>query len=138
MSKNSRRKLSEDVRDKSASLTQTQQQQKEENSLEPRSPIPVVNTTIQGWPVTLHKYKGHTMLTFVSAEPPDQAKFMAAYGSQDPDFVFGLIRQLANVTPRIRRSSSVYRYEGEPPDVETIKFALDALAGMEPRDTLDV
>ena len=125
MSKNSHRKLSEDVRDEIASHEPT------------RFQVPHVNTTIQGWPVTLHKNKGHTMLIFASpATEASEAKFMAAYGSQNPDFVFGLIRQLANVSPQTRRLS-IHRYEGEPPDVKSLKFATAALEGMSPRDPLD-
>ena len=88
-----------------------------------------VETTIQGWPVTLLKYKGRTHFTFTPtgrAGEISEAQFLAAFGSEDPEFVWGLVSQLANVGA----------HSGSP-DVEGLKFALAAVSGMAPRDPLD-
>ena len=88
-----------------------------------------VETTIQGWPVTLLKYKGRTHFTFTPtgrAGEISEAQFLAAFGSEDPEFVWGLVSQLANVGAH-----------SESPDVEGLKFALAAVSGMAPRDPLD-
>ena len=74
---------------------------------------PCIETTIQGWPVTLLKFRGQTSFTFAPTGSPGEisdAQFLAAYGSKKPEFVFGLISQLANVGPR-----------SESPDVEGLK-----------------
>ena len=88
-----------------------------------------VETAIQGWPVTLLKYKGRTHFTFTPtgrAGEISEAQFLAAFGSEDPEFVWGLVSQLANVSP----------HSGSP-DVEGLKFALAAVSGMAPRDPLE-
>jgi hypothetical protein len=88
-----------------------------------------VETTIRGWPVTLLKYKGRTDFTFMPtgrAGEISEAQFLAAFGSEDPEFVWELLHQLANVGPH-----------SESPDVEGLKFALAAVSGMAPRDPLD-
>ena len=88
-----------------------------------------VETTIQGWPVTLVKYKGRAQFTFTPtgrAGEISEAQFLAAFGSEDPEFVWGLVTQLANVGAH-----------SKSPDVEGLKFALAAVSGMAPRDPLD-
>lgn len=89
-----------------------------------------VQTTIQGVKVTLMKLDDQTTtFTFTfTGEPGEitQEQFMAAYGSQDPDFVFGLIWQLANATS-----------QGGYPDADRFKFALSAVRGMKPRDPIE-
>jgi hypothetical protein len=90
-----------------------------------------VQTTIQGWPVTLLKCNGRTyfhvhVYAHQMAEQISEAQFMAAYGSKDPEFVWELIRQLANVGPH-----------SKSPDVEGLKFALATVEGMAPRDPLE-
>ena len=79
--------------------------------------------------MTLLKYKGRTDFTFMPtgrAGEISEAQFLAAYGSEDPEFVWALVSQLANVGPH-----------SEFPDVESLKFALAAVSGMAPRDPLD-
>jgi hypothetical protein len=81
-----------------------------------------VQTTTQGVKVVLLKDDQTTTFTFTFTGQPGeitQEEFMAAYGSQDPDFVYGLIRQLANATS-----------QGGYPDVDRFKFALSAVRGM--------
>jgi hypothetical protein len=85
-----------------------------------------VETTIQGRRVTIVKHKNKTYFTFWSSEDTSEANFMAAYGSQDPDFVYGLLRQLANVG-----SDSPF------PDDDGFKFALSAVRGLAPRDAVE-
>jgi hypothetical protein len=79
--------------------------------------------------VTFLKYKGRTHFTFTPtgrAGEISEAQFLAAFGSKDPEFVWGLVSQLANVGAH-----------SESPDVEGLKFALAAVSGMAPRDPLD-
>ena len=71
------------------------------------------------------------LLSFTSTPPAKageltEAEFMAAYRSQDPEFIYGLIHQLANVG---------YTRSGCP-DVEGFKFALAAVRGMAPRNPI--
>lgn len=90
---------------------------------------PCVETIIQGLPVTLLKRENQTSFTFKPTGQPgeiSEAQFMAAYGSQDPDFVYGLIGQLANVGSKSRF-----------PDEQGIKFALSAVRGVAPRDPVE-
>ena len=65
-----------------------------------------------------------------------KAQFLASYGSNDPDFVFGLISQLANINPKIRQLS-VTGYQSEAPDVDYLRLALAIVRGMAPRDPLE-
>lgn len=88
-----------------------------------------VVTTIQGVKVTLLKEDQTTTFTLTFTGQPGEItleQFMAAYGSQDPDFVFGLIGQLANATSR-----------GGYPDADRFKFALSVVRGMKPRDPIE-
>ena len=89
-----------------------------------------VVTTIQGVKVTLLKLDDQTTtFTFTFTGQPGeitQEQFMAAYGSQDPDFVYGLIGQLANASS-----------QGGYPDADRFKFALSAVRGMKPRDPIE-
>jgi hypothetical protein len=97
----------------------------------PRKPVDnsYINTKIQGVPVTLIKINDRTTaFTFNHNDPGviSQPEFLASYGSQDPDFVYGLITKLANAGAA-----------GECPDAEGLKFALAAVRGMAPRDPLE-
>jgi hypothetical protein len=86
-------------------------------------------TTIQGVPVTLVKYRNQTDFTFKptgQAGEISQAELIAAYGSQDPDFVYGLMHRLANASSK-----------GRSPDDEGLKFALASVRGMTPRDPFE-
>lgn len=89
-----------------------------------------VNTRIQGCPVTLVRYRGETQFTFDrtgEAGAISEAQFLASYGSQDPDFVYGLMRQLANVA-HLRSGG---------PDARSFEYALAAVRGMVPRDPIE-
>ena len=87
-------------------------------------------TRIQGCRVTLMRYRGVTQFTFDhtgEAGEISEAQLLASYGSQDPDFVYGLMRQLANVahTP------------SGGPDAQSFAYALAAVRGMVPRDPIE-
>lgn len=92
-------------------------------------PGPFPLWTIQGLSVGMVKDGDQTSSTIIFNGTPgeiSQSQFMAAYGSEDPDFVYGLISQLANVGP-----------QSKLPDVNGFKFGLAAVRGMAPRDPLD-
>ena len=114
-----------------AQARQTRDEMERQMSAAPKMP-PCINTTIQGMPVTLMKCGDETCLSFTVASSAKageitEAEFMAAYGSQDDEFVYGLMHQLANVG---------YSRSGCP-DVEGFRFALADVRGMAPRDTLE-
>ncbi|MGA8903294.1 MAG: hypothetical protein WB528_27990 [Bradyrhizobium sp.] len=98
-----------------------------------------IHTTVQGCEATFVKIKGHTSLFFGGFEEPSEikeAEFLASCGSRDLNFAFGLLAQLANVSPR-RRQLSVTGYEDEAPDVEAFNSLFAYLRAMAPRDPLD-
>jgi hypothetical protein len=77
-------------------------------------------TTSQGVSFSSVKRGNRTDLTFYLNE---NSRFMKAFGSQDPDFVFELIRQVANTTSNSRCS-----------DEQGIKFMMSVISGLKPRD----
>jgi hypothetical protein len=78
-----------------------------ENPFE-RNPVPRTlederpSTTSQGVSFSSGKRDNRTDLTFHLNGEEETSQFMAAFGSQDPDFVFELLRQVANTTPNSR------------------------------------
>lgn len=97
----------------------------------PSDPIaqPCIETTIQGWPVMLQKVNDRTIFQFISTGPVDkdsEAQFMAAFGSEDRGFVYGLIDQLADIG-----------ITNKSPDVEGFNCMLADVMGMAPRDPFD-
>jgi hypothetical protein len=77
-------------------------------------------TTSQGLSFSSIKRENRTDLTFNLNGEEETSRFMEAFGSQDPDFVFELVRQVANTTPNSRFS-----------DEQGIKFMM---SGLKPRD----
>jgi hypothetical protein len=70
------------------------------------------------------KRENTTYLTFQLSTEEQTSEFMAAFGaSKDPDFVFELIRQVANATPNSRYA-----------DDQSIKFMMSVIRGIKPRD----
>jgi len=69
------------------------------------------------------KRETRTDLTFHLSDAEQTARFLQEFGSQDPDFVFELVRQVANAT----RNSQL-------PDDEGIKFMMAVIKGLKPRD----
>ena len=97
-----------------------------------------VETTIQGCRATFFKIKNCTKFVFDPFPEPEEisrAEFMAPYGSQDPIFVFGLIKQLADASPRMRQIA-ITGYD-EIPDVEAVKSMLAHVRALAPRDPLE-
>jgi hypothetical protein len=64
-----------------------------------------------------------TDLTFHLNGEEETSRFTAAFGSQDPDFVFELLRQVANTTPNSRFANE-----------QGIKFMMSVVRGVKPRD----
>jgi hypothetical protein len=69
------------------------------------------------------KRENRTNLTFYLNGEEETSPFMEAFGSQDPDFVFELPRQVANTTSNSRCS-----------DEQGIKFMMSVISGLKPRD----
>jgi hypothetical protein len=80
-------------------------------------------TMSQGVSFSSIKCKNRTDLTFELNGEEQTSRFMAAFGSQDPDFVFELLRQVANTTPNSRFA-----------DEQGIKFMMSVVTGLKPRD----
>jgi hypothetical protein len=73
-------------------------------------------TTSQGVSFSSVKRENRTDLTFFLSGEEETARFMEAFGSQDPDFVFELLRQVANS------------------DEQGIKFMMSVIRGLKPQD----
>jgi hypothetical protein len=80
-------------------------------------------TTSQGMSFSSVKRGNRTDLTFYLNGEEETSRFMKAFGSQDPDFVFELLRQVANTTSNSRFS-----------DEQGIKFMMSVISGNKPRD----
>ena len=80
-------------------------------------------TTSQGVSFSSFKRENRTDLTFELNGEEETSRFIEAFGSQDPDFVFELLRQVANTTPNSRSS-----------DEQGIKFMMSVIRGLKPRD----
>jgi hypothetical protein len=77
----------------------------------------------QGVSFSSIKRGNRTDLTFEFNGEEETSRFMEAFGSQDPDFVFELIRQVVNTTPNSRF-----------PDEQGIKFMMSVIRGRKPRN----
>jgi hypothetical protein len=80
-------------------------------------------TTSQGVSFSSIKRENRTDLTFYLDGGAESSRFIEAFGSQDPDFVYELLRQVANTTPNSRFS-----------DPQAIKFMMSIIRGLKPRD----
>ena len=80
-------------------------------------------TTSQGVSFSSIKRGNRTDLTFELNGEEETSRFLEAFGSQDPDFVFELLRQVANTTSNSRFS-----------DERGIKFMMSGIRGLKPRD----
>ena len=80
-------------------------------------------TTSQGVSFSSIKRENRTDLTFELNGEEETSRFIEAFGSQDPDFVFELLRQVANTTPNSRFA-----------DEQGIKFMMSVIRGPKPRD----
>ena len=77
----------------------------------------------QGVSFSSVKRGNRTDLTFEFNSEEETSRFTGSFGSLDPDFVFELLRQVAN-TPSNSRFS----------DEQGIKFMMSAIRGLKPRD----
>jgi hypothetical protein len=80
-------------------------------------------TTSQGVSFSSIKRENRTDLTFELNGEEETSRFTESFGSHDPDFVFELIRQVANTTPNSRSA-----------DEQGIKFMMSVIRGLKPRD----
>jgi hypothetical protein len=69
------------------------------------------------------KRENRTDITFEFNGKEETSRFIETFGSEDPDFVFELIRQVANTTPSSRFA-----------DEQGIKFMMSVVSGLKPRD----
>ena len=80
-------------------------------------------TTSQGVSFSSVKRENRTDLTFLFNGEEESSRFTESFGSRDPDFVFALLRQVANTTPNSRSA-----------DEQGIKFMMSVIRGVKPRD----
>jgi hypothetical protein len=121
MGKNSRGKLSAAVRDESASLAKVQRQEEEVSSRDKSAISPETDAVpMRRWPIDSIIEEASQYL----ADRPRSFNFRLlseAFGSQDPDFVYGLVMQLAHASTRFH-------------DGEGLNFMLSAIKNIHPRD----
>jgi hypothetical protein len=121
MRKNSRGKLSAAVRDESASLAEVQRQEEEVSSRDKPAISPETDA------VPMRRRPIDSMIEEASqylANRPRSSNFRLlseAFGSQDPDFVYGLFMQLAHASTRFH-------------DGEGINYMVAAIKNIHPRD----
>jgi hypothetical protein len=121
MRKNSQGKPSATVRDESASLAEVQRQEEEVSSRDKSAIAPETDAVpMRKWPID-------SIIDEASQYRPDRSRsfnfqlLSEAFGSQDPDFVYGLVMQLAHASTRFH-------------DGEGLNFMLSAIKNIHPRD----
>ena len=121
MRKNSRGKLSAAVRDESASLAEVQRQEEEVSSRDKSAIAPETDAVpMRRWPIDSMIEEASQYL----ADRPRSSNFRLlseAFGSQDPDFVYGFVMQLAHASTRFN-------------DGEGLNFMIAAIKNIHPRD----
>ena len=119
MRKNSRGKLSGAVRDET--LAEVQRQEEEVSSRDKSAISPDTDA------VPMRRWPTDSILEEASQYRPDRSRsfnfqlLSEAFGSQDPDFVYGLVMQLAHASTRFH-------------DGEGLNFMLSAIKNIHPRD----
>jgi hypothetical protein len=119
MRKNSRGKLSGAVRDET--LAEVQRQEEEVSSRDKSAISPDTDA------VPMRRWPTDSILEEASQYRPDKSRsfnfqlLSEAFGSQDPDFVYGLVMQLAHASTRFH-------------DGEGLNFMLSAIKNIHPRD----
>jgi hypothetical protein len=122
MSKNSRGKLSGAVRDET--LAEVQQQEKEVSSRDKSAISPDTDA------VPMRRWRTDSIIEEASQYHPDRARsfnfqlLTEALGSQDPDFVWGLVSQLSQASTRFN-------------DGEGLNFMLSVIKNIHPRDGIE-
>jgi hypothetical protein len=124
MGKNSRGKLSAAVRDESASLAEVQRQEEKVSSRDKSAIAPETDA------VPMRRWRTDSIIEEASKYRPDRARsfnfqlLSEALGSQDPDFVWGLVMQLAHASTRLN-------------DGEGLNFTLSTIKSIHPRDGIE-
>jgi hypothetical protein len=124
MRKNSRGKLSGVARDKLASLAEVQQQEEEVSSRDKSMISPDTDA------VQRRRWRTDRIIEECSQYHPDRARsfdfhlLSEALGSQDPDFVWGLVTQLSDASTRFH-------------DGEGLNFMLSVIKNIHPRDCIE-
>ena len=124
MRKNSRGKLSGVVPDESASLAEVQRQEEEVSSRDKSAISPETDA------VPMRRWRTDRIIEEGSQYHPDRARsfdfhlLSEALGSQDPDFVWGLVMQLAHASTRFH-------------DGEGLNFMLSVIKNIHPRDAIE-
>ncbi len=119
MRKNSRGKLSGAVRDET--LAEVQQQEKEVSSRDKSAISPDTDA------VPMRRWRTDSIIEEATQYHPDRARsfnfqlLTEALGSQDPDFVWGLVSQLSQASSRFN-------------DGEGLNFMLSVIKNIHPRD----
>jgi len=122
MRKNSRGKLSGAVRDET--LAEVQQQEKEVSSRDKSAISPDTDA------VPMRRWRTDSITEEASQYHPDRARsfnlrlLSEALGSQDPDFIWGLVSQLSQASTRFN-------------DGEGINFMLSVIKNIHPRDGIE-
>ena len=122
MRKNSRGKLSGAVRDET--LAEVQQQEKEVSSRDKSAISPDTDA------VPMRRWRTDSIIEEASQYHPDRARsfnfqlLTEALGSQDPDFIWGLVSQLSQASTRFN-------------DGEGLNFMLSVIKNIHPRDGIE-
>ena len=122
MRKNSRGKLSGAVRDET--LAEVQRQEEEVSSRDKSAISPDTDA------VPMRRWRTDSILEEASQYHPDRARsfnfrlLSESLGSQDPDFIWGLVSQLSQASTRFN-------------DGEGLNFMLSVIKGIHPRDGIE-
>ena len=122
MRKNSRGKLSGAVRDET--LAEVQQQEKEVSSRDKSAISPDTDA------VPMRRWRTDSIIEEASQYHPNRARsfnfqlLTEALGSQDPDFIWGLVSQLSQASTRFN-------------DGEGLNFMLSVIKNIHPRDAIE-
>jgi hypothetical protein len=124
MRKNSRGKLSEVARDELASLAEVQRQKEKVSSRDKSATSPDTDA------VPMRRWRTDRIREECSQYHPDRARSLdfdllsEALGSQDPDFIWGLVMQLAHASTRFHHG-------------QLLGFMLSVLENIHPRDAIE-
>ena len=124
MRKNSQGKPSATVRDESASLAEVQRQEEEVSSRDKSAISPDTDA------VPMRRWRTDSIIEEASQYHPDRGRsfnfhlLTEALGSQDPDFIWGLVSQLSQASTRFN-------------DYEGLNFMLSVIKNIHPRDGIE-
>ena len=124
MRKNSRGKLSGVARDELASLAEVQRQKEEVSSRDKSATSPDTDA------LPMRRWRTDRIIEECSQYHPDRARsfdfdlLSEALGSEDPDFIWGLVMQLSHASTRFH-------------DGQGLSFMLSAIENIHPRDCIE-